>query len=65
MVDTVGITADRSTEVGLIVLRQISLYAVKSKHYIAHLAFAIRNLEGHYTASVVGDSHFHTATALH
>ena len=64
MVDAVGITSDGCSEVGLVILGKISLYAVKTQHYIAHPAIASRHLKSHNASAIVGDGHFHAAAAL-
>ena len=65
MVYTIGVTPDRSSEISLVILGQISLYAIEAEHYIAHLSISVRYLKCHYTATVISNRRFHSVTALY
>ena len=62
LVDTVRITADRSAEIRLVILREVVGNLVEAEDDILHLTLVVRDEDGNDAAAEVGDTYFHTIT---
>ena len=59
VVDAVGIPSYGSSEIGLVVLGIISLYAVEPEHHIAWLSIPAGHRERHDAATEIGHAYLH------
>ena len=57
--DAIAVAAHQCAEEGFGTVNHV-LNAVMSLNNIGHLAFLVRNHDGHYSTAVIGDANFHT-----